>query len=259
MSRTMQQEQEWRDEGAAGGDRVGGGQGQPVSRRATTSWPSAWAAPPCWPRRCATRWPRSLPVVVVTTEAFADVARRSVAARDVVVLPEVGTPGHDGLGMGYSIATGVSARPDAARLAGAARRHADGAQRARCSRWRASSPSHAVVYAQHKGVRGHPVGFSAELYSELIALRGDEGARRLVARYPAHRRRGRRPRRADRRRHRGRPGERAPGAAARRRRCRSACDAAARSARASAPARSSRSISRSRMPQRRSDAAVSSR
>jgi len=44
---------------------------------------------------------------------------------------------------------------------------------------------HAVVFAQHKGVRGHPVGFSAELYSELIALRGDEGARRLVARYPA--------------------------------------------------------------------------
>ncbi len=34
-----------------------------------------------------------LPVVVVTTEALADVARRSVAARDVVVLPEVGSAG----------------------------------------------------------------------------------------------------------------------------------------------------------------------
>lgn len=125
-----------------------------------------------------------LPVVVVTTEAFADVARRSVAARDVIVVPEVGTPGHDGLGMGYSIATGVSASPDAAgwlvlpgdmpmvrseTLAEVARELAD----------------HAVVFAQHKGVRGHPVGFSAELYSELIGLRGDEGARRLVARYPA--------------------------------------------------------------------------
>ena len=33
--------------------------------------------------------------------------------------------------------------------------------------------------------RGHPVGFAAELYSELILLRGDEGARRIVARYPA--------------------------------------------------------------------------
>lgn len=125
-----------------------------------------------------------LPVVVVTTAALADVARRSVAARDVIVLPEVGTPGHDGLGMGYSIATGVSAMPDAAgwlvlpgdmpmvrseTLLEVARELAH----------------HAVVFAQHKGVRGHPVGFSAELYSELIALRGDEGARRLVARYPA--------------------------------------------------------------------------
>ena len=34
-------------------------------------------------------------------------------------------------------------------------------------------------------MRGHPVGFAAELYSELVTLSGDEGARRLVARYPA--------------------------------------------------------------------------
>jgi len=45
--------------------------------------------------------------------------------------------------------------------------------------------THAVAYAQQRGRRGHPVGFSAELYSELIALTGDEGARRLVARYAA--------------------------------------------------------------------------
>ncbi len=125
-----------------------------------------------------------LPVVVVTTQAFADVARRSVAARDVVVLPEVGTPGQDALGMGYSIGSGVGAIPDAGgwlilpgdmpmvrsdTMLEVARELAD----------------HAVVFAQHKGVRGHPVGFSAELYSELVTLRGDEGARRLVARYPA--------------------------------------------------------------------------
>ena len=125
-----------------------------------------------------------LPVIAVTTEALADVARRSVAARDVIVLPEVGAPGHEGLGMGYSIATGVSACPDAggwlvlpgdmpmvrtATLLEVARELAN----------------HAVVFAQHKGLRGHPVGFSAELYSELTSLRGDEGARRLVAHYPA--------------------------------------------------------------------------
>ena len=44
---------------------------------------------------------------------------------------------------------------------------------------------HPVAYAQHRGRRGHPVGFAAELYSELATLTGDEGARRLVARYPA--------------------------------------------------------------------------
>ena len=29
------------------------------------------------------------------------------------------------------------------------------------------------------------MGFSAELYSELVQLTGDEGARRVVARYPS--------------------------------------------------------------------------
>jgi len=45
---------------------------------------------------------------------------------------------------------------------------------------------HAIAFAQYRGRRGHPVGFSAELYSELVTLSGDEGARRIVARYPAH-------------------------------------------------------------------------
>ena len=125
-----------------------------------------------------------LAVVVVTTAAFAEVARSSVAARDVVVLPEVGAPGEPGLGIGRSIAAGVSARPDASGwlvLPGdmplvqpeslqAVARQLD---------------HHPVVWAQHGGLRGHPVGFAAELYSELVALSGDEGARRIVARYPA--------------------------------------------------------------------------
>ena len=42
-----------------------------------------------------------------------------------------------------------------------------------------------MAYAQYQGRRGHPVGFAAELYSELMMLSGDEGARRIVARYPA--------------------------------------------------------------------------
>src|ERR1700712_5038928 len=52
-------------------------------------------------------------VVVVTTERLAELARRSVAARDVIVVPEVGAAGQTGLGMGFSISVGVAARPDA--------------------------------------------------------------------------------------------------------------------------------------------------
>jgi molybdenum cofactor cytidylyltransferase len=125
-----------------------------------------------------------LPVVVVTTEPFADIARRSVAASDVVVLPEVGSTREPPLGMGFSIAEGVRARPNA-----------DGwlvlpgdmpmVRSTTLLEVATALLEHPVVYAQHKGRRGHPVGFGAELFSELSALSGDEGARRLLARYPA--------------------------------------------------------------------------
>lgn len=123
-----------------------------------------------------------LPVIVVTTERFADLARRSVAARDVVVIAEVGDNAL--LGMGYSIGAGVGARPGAGGwvilpgdmpLVQPSTVQAVGRQLG----------AHPIVYAQHHGRRGHPVGFAAELYSELATLSGDEGARRLVARYPA--------------------------------------------------------------------------
>ena len=125
-----------------------------------------------------------LQVVVVTTEGLAAIARRSVAARDVIVLPEVGSPGQDALGMGYSISVGVSARPDASGwliLPG----DMPQVQPITMQAVARQLAHHPVVYAQYKGRRGHPVGFSVELYSELVALSGDEGARRLTARYPA--------------------------------------------------------------------------
>ena len=125
-----------------------------------------------------------LPVVVVTTAALADVARGSIAARDVVLVPEVGSAGQTALGMGYSIAAGVGARPDAAGwliLPG----DMPQVQAQTLQRVARELSSHAVVYAQYKGRRGHPVAFSSELYSELTALNGDEGARRVIARYPA--------------------------------------------------------------------------
>ena len=125
-----------------------------------------------------------LHVVVVTTAPFADLARSSVAARDVVVLPEVGTDGQPGLGMGRSISAGVNARPHAAGwliLPG----DMPLVQPATLQAVARQLDHHPVAYAQYRGKRGHPVGFAAELYSDLVELSGDEGARRLVARYPA--------------------------------------------------------------------------
>jgi len=121
-----------------------------------------------------------LPVVVVTTAALAPLAARHLAESDVVVVSDEEAQ----RGMGRSIASGVAARP-----------HASGwlvlpadmplvrptSIRAVAAALRQSP----VAYAQHRGRRGHPVGFGAELYSELVVLDSDEGARRVAARYPA--------------------------------------------------------------------------
>jgi molybdenum cofactor cytidylyltransferase len=126
-----------------------------------------------------------LPVVVVTTEALADAARHHVASRDIMIVPDAGTPSTPPLGMGYSIASGVASRPDASGwlvLPG----DMPMVQTSTIVAVGAALEHHPVAYAQHRGRRGHPVGFAAELYSELVVLSGDEGARRLVARYPAH-------------------------------------------------------------------------
>ena len=120
-----------------------------------------------------------LPVLVVTSADLAPLAYQQVAARDVVILPPLRSRG-----MGDSIAAGVSARPDASGwlvLPGDMPR----VRPASLQRVAQALQSHAVAYAQYRGRRGHPVGFAAELYSELVALTGDEGARRLVSRYPA--------------------------------------------------------------------------
>ncbi len=127
-----------------------------------------------------------LPLVVVTTPALSECVASLVAARDIVLVPEVGQ-GDSGLplGMGYSIASGVSARANAHGwlvLPGDMPLIEPATLRAVA----AAMPQHPVVYAQHRGRRGHPVAFAAEIYSELVTLGGDEGARRLIGRYPAH-------------------------------------------------------------------------
>jgi molybdenum cofactor cytidylyltransferase len=126
-----------------------------------------------------------LPVVVVTTEPLAVVARQHVAARDVVVVPAMDGTSNAPLGVGFSIAAGVSASPNAP---GWLVLPADMPliQTHTLQLVARQLSKHPVVFAQYQGRRGHPVGFAAELYSELIALTGDEGAKRLVSRYPAH-------------------------------------------------------------------------
>ena len=122
-----------------------------------------------------------LPVLVVTTPPFvADVADL-VARRDIVVLGEA-----NGLalgGMGDSIAAGVAARPGAG---GWLVMPADMplAKPSTMAAVAAALGTHPVASAQYRGRRGHPVGFGAELFSELVRLSGDEGARRVLARYP---------------------------------------------------------------------------
>jgi len=125
-----------------------------------------------------------LPVVVVTTEPLLAEVSTMVAGRDVVLMPTVKAKGGLGEGMGHSIAAGVAARPNA-----------DGwlvlpgdmplIRAATLRAVAAAMPQQPVVYAQYAGRRGHPVAFSAELFSDLVQLSGDDGARRIVARYPS--------------------------------------------------------------------------
>ena len=122
-----------------------------------------------------------LPLLVVATSALAQEAARFVAPRDIVVVRDEDAA----RGMGHSIAAGVSARADAPGwlvLPG----DMPLVKPATLLTVADLVAVHPVVYAQHQGRRGHPVGFAAELLSELLQLSGDEGARRLVARYPAY-------------------------------------------------------------------------
>lgn len=119
-----------------------------------------------------------MPVVLVTTDALAQEARRVLALRDIVVLPE------GPVGMGYCMAVGVGVRP-----------HANGwimlpgdmpmVQPATLRAVAAQLANHPVAYPMHRGRSGRPLGFAAELYSELVKLDSDDAPRKLCVRYPA--------------------------------------------------------------------------
>ena len=121
-----------------------------------------------------------LPVLVVTTASLAPLVADQLALRDTLVVSDADAR----RGMGHSIAAGVAERalsPGWLVLPG----DMPLVRPATLLEVAAAIEHHPVAYAQYRGRRGHPVGFAAELYSELVALTGDEGARRLIARYPA--------------------------------------------------------------------------
>jgi len=122
-----------------------------------------------------------LPVVVVTTAELAPLVAGLLAMRDIVVL----SAAEAARGMGATIATGVAERSGAPGwlvLPGDMPLVQPGTLLAVAG----ALEQHPVAYAQYRGRRGHPVAFAAELYSELIQLTGDDGARRVLLRYPAH-------------------------------------------------------------------------
>ncbi len=123
----------------------------------------------------------TLPVLVVTTAGRAAALAGVVAERDIVVLTEA----QAARGMGASIATGVVERSGSRGwlvLPG----DMPLVQPATLLAVAGALEQHPVAYAQYRGRRGHPVAFAAELYSELVQLSGDDGARRVMLRYPAH-------------------------------------------------------------------------
>ncbi|MEP6505180.1 MAG: nucleotidyltransferase family protein [Betaproteobacteria bacterium] len=119
-------------------------------------------------------------VVLVISESLVDEARGLIPPRDMVV---VDLPSQTGWGMGDSIAAGVSLQSSASGwlvMPGDMPLVRPASLRAVAN----ALDQQPIAFAQHRGRRGHPVGFGGELFSELVMLKGDEGARRLLARYP---------------------------------------------------------------------------
>jgi molybdenum cofactor cytidylyltransferase len=120
-----------------------------------------------------------LPVVVVTTESLLPLVAEQIAQRDTVVVSAV-----DAMrGIGHLVAVAVgehASSPGWLVLPG----DLPLVQPSTLLAVAEALDEHPVAYAQYRGRRGHPVGFGAELYSELSLLSGDDGVRRLIARYP---------------------------------------------------------------------------
>ncbi|HEX4508939.1 MAG TPA: nucleotidyltransferase family protein [Burkholderiaceae bacterium] len=122
-----------------------------------------------------------LPVVLVVSAALAPKVSGLVPKRDLMVVDPVSQATW---GMGDSIATGVSLRASAQGwlvLPGDMPLVRPESLRAVA----AALDLHPVVYAQHRGRQGHPVAFQSELYSQLVMLKGDKGAKKVMDSFPS--------------------------------------------------------------------------
>jgi len=87
-------------------------------------------------------------------------------------------------GMGTSLAAGIRAAPDADGWVVALADMPFVLPDTIRSVAQALRAGAAMAAPSFRGERGHPVGFSRRYYADLCALRGDEGARLLLARHP---------------------------------------------------------------------------
>jgi len=121
-----------------------------------------------------------LAVVLVVSESLASEANGLLVSNDIVI---VDSRSQTMWGMGDSIAAGVSMHAGASGWLVLPGDMPFVRPSSMCAVAEALDQQ-PIAYAQHRGRRGHPVGFGTEMFSELVMLKGDEGARRLLARYP---------------------------------------------------------------------------
>lgn len=138
--------------------------------------------------------PDGRPMALVAARALRDACPRSIAVLrpEQAVLAallvaeglEIAVCSEARAGMGHSLAAGVAASPDAKGWL-VALADMPFLQPASLSLPVAALQAGAALAASaYRGRRGHPVGFAARWYAQLIALEGDEGARHILSAHP---------------------------------------------------------------------------
>lgn len=125
-----------------------------------------------------------LPMIIVAPPDMAKQARQLLPGNDVIDLPDMAPTRSRADRLARAVAAGVEASANAP---GWLLLPAD-MPMLQVDTLRAVANAvalYTVVFPQYRHRRGHPVGFSAELFSELIRLDSERDLARLTARYPA--------------------------------------------------------------------------